>query len=169
MLLTTARLTLAPQGPQLLHTAHRYCTDPETTRYMFHLPNETEAETLQALLAAQQEWETPHPQRFEFAVFRAGGHIGAVSVARDGELGYILDKYHWGQGYAAEAARAVLDWCRTTQGMTEFMAHCDAENHASRRVLEKLGFVFTEQYGGRRNRGSTEDRQECLYTLACSE
>jgi len=169
MTLTTARLTLAPTGPQLLPSEHRYCSDPENTRYMFHLPNETEAETLQFLQRAAQEWQKPQPQFFEFAVFLCGEHIGRASVYWDeyrrGELGYILDKRHWGRGYAAEAARAVLDWCSQTQGCTEFIAHCDAENTASRRVLEKLGFALAEQYGGRKNRGSSEERQECLYRL----
>ena len=37
----TERLTLKPLGIQYLETVHEYASDPENTKYMMYLPNET--------------------------------------------------------------------------------------------------------------------------------
>ena len=57
------------------------------------------------------------------------------------ELGYWLGRAHWGKGLGTEAATAVVDHARRTlDGMDIYAGH-DADNHASARVLAKLGFV----------------------------
>jgi len=40
-----------------------------------------------------------------------------------------------------EAVRAVKEWALAEIGVTRIWATCDAENHASARVLEKSGLV----------------------------
>ncbi|MBI5668736.1 MAG: GNAT family N-acetyltransferase [Chloroflexi bacterium] len=57
------------------------------------------------------------------------------------ELGYLLAPEWWGQGIATEAAQAVLAFGFTTMGLHSVEAQTAPENIASRRVLEKLGFV----------------------------
>ena len=49
----------------------------------------------------------------------------------------------WGQGYATEAARAVIDYAFEEFGSTELRAGARVVNPASRRVLEKCGFQWT--------------------------
>ena len=57
------------------------------------------------------------------------------------EIGYgILEEYQ-GQGYATEAVKAVLRWAFQTPNVTAIEAETDADNAASKRVLEKCGFV----------------------------
>jgi RimJ/RimL family protein N-acetyltransferase len=60
---------------------------------------------------------------------------------RSAALGYCLDDAAWGQGYATEAARAVLQWAFDTLDLNRVQAETDTRNQASARVLEKLGFV----------------------------
>ncbi len=55
------------------------------------------------------------------------------------ELGYVLARRHWGQGYMPEAARAVIDWALAQPGLVRVWAVTDVENRASARVLEKIG------------------------------
>jgi RimJ/RimL family protein N-acetyltransferase len=60
------------------------------------------------------------------------------------EFGYRLVPGARGRGYATEAARALLGLARHTfRG--ELLAFIDARNHASRRVLDKVGFAFIEE------------------------
>lgn len=47
--------------------------------------------------------------------------------------------------------------------INRFIAHCDAENKASVRVMEKLGMTFVETHGGRFNRSTEGERLEKLY------
>lgn len=67
------------------------------------------------------------------------GHIGADEP----ELAYELLRRHWGNGYATEAATAVIDWAASS-GYPRLWATVWDWNTASRRVLAKLGFTETE-------------------------
>ena len=65
--------------------------------------------------------------------------FGAVG---DVGLGFILNRAYWRQGYATEAARAAIDYAFNRLGRSRIVAGCHPDNHASRRVLEKLGLRF---------------------------
>lgn len=56
-----------------------------------------------------------------------------------GELGYILRPDAAGRGFATEGARAILRLGFEQLGFHRVVAHLDARNTASVRVLEKLG------------------------------
>jgi RimJ/RimL family protein N-acetyltransferase len=48
----------------------------------------------------------------------------------------------WGRGYASEITPAVLRYGFERYGFKEVVASIAPENEVSRRVLEKLGFVY---------------------------
>ena len=56
-----------------------------------------------------------------------------------GDIGYELAPWHWGRGYATEAARAMLAFGFETLRLHKVYARCAAGNAASARVLERLG------------------------------
>ena len=60
---------------------------------------------------------------------------------RSARLGYCLGDAAWGQGFATEAAHALLQWAFDTLDLNRVQAETDTRNRASSRVLEKLGFV----------------------------
>ncbi len=60
---------------------------------------------------------------------------------RSASLTYCLAEAAWGQGYATEAAGALLQWAFDTLDLNRVQAEVDTRNAASARVLEKLGFV----------------------------
>ncbi|HXQ09578.1 MAG TPA: GNAT family protein [Caulobacteraceae bacterium] len=60
---------------------------------------------------------------------------------RSAKLGYCLDDAAWGQGFATEAAGALLQWAFDTLDLNRVQAETDTRNTASSRVLEKLWFV----------------------------
>jgi ribosomal-protein-alanine N-acetyltransferase len=60
---------------------------------------------------------------------------------RSASIGYCLDDAVWGNGYATEAAGALLQWAFDTLDLNRVQAEADTRNAASARVLEKLGFV----------------------------
>jgi len=59
------------------------------------------------------------------------------------EVGYWIGEPFWGQGYATEAIRAVVDHLFSVTALDEIAAGCRVTNVASRRVLEKCGFQWT--------------------------
>lgn len=76
------------------------------------------------------------------------GYCGLVDSRRElggePELAFELLRRVWSQGYATEAAWAVLDWARSS-GYERLWATVWDWNTASRRVLAKLGFTETDR------------------------
>ena len=168
--ITTPRLVLKPMCSDYLASTYEYASDRETCKYMLFLPNDSLADTLGYLRDAEAEAAKEQPSYYEMAVFRGDTHIGAVSLylsddRSSAELGWTFNKRYHGHGYATEAAGALLRFAADELGIRRFIAHCDAENAASRRVMEKLGMRLADEYGGRRNKLSPEERRECLYVL----
>ncbi|WP_349773180.1 GNAT family N-acetyltransferase [Lacrimispora xylanisolvens] len=56
------------------------------------------------------------------------------------ELGFHLRKKYWGQGYAAEAAKAAIDYSFHMLNAKKLYAGHHPENIASEKLLIKLGF-----------------------------
>jgi RimJ/RimL family protein N-acetyltransferase len=63
-------------------------------------------------------------------------------VDRETELAYAFVRDAWGQGFATEAARAVVEWA-TGMGLTRLGACALNENVASQHVLKKVGMRLT--------------------------
>ena len=63
------------------------------------------------------------------------------SYHKRGEIGFMLLRRHWGQGYASEAMRAVVDYGVRRLGAERLSARTHAGNAASVALLTKLGFV----------------------------
>ena len=57
------------------------------------------------------------------------------------EIGWRLDRAHWGHGYATEAARAALDLGLRQHGLAEVIAFTVPANVRSWRVMERLGMT----------------------------
>ena len=57
----------------------------------------------------------------------------------EANIGYEFDPKHWNQGYATEAAHAIVDFGFAHFGVHRVWADCVAENTGSAHVLEKLG------------------------------
>lgn len=76
-------------------------------------------------------------------VFCGEDMVGSMGIAAKGdkaELGYMFAPAHWGKGYATEMGRALIAHCWTRYPWDEITACVFADNGASGRVLEKLGF-----------------------------
>jgi RimJ/RimL family protein N-acetyltransferase len=62
------------------------------------------------------------------------------------ELGYRLKRAYWGQGYATEGSRALVDRAFTEMGAERVYAETMAVNVRSRRVMEKVGLRFVRVF-----------------------
>jgi RimJ/RimL family protein N-acetyltransferase len=92
-------------------------------------------------------WRYEHPRtKFQFAITLATSRqlIGLCGVRRttlqspEAELGYEIAPEFWKQGYATEAAEAMLAFAFNSLQVHRCWANCLTENRASIRVLEKL-------------------------------
>ncbi len=76
----------------------------------------------------------------------SGALVGRVGLAyhrvwpEDPEVGWLIDTSWQGQGLATEAGAACVAYGFQELGADRIVSICTAENAASRRVMEKLGF-----------------------------
>lgn len=168
--LQTGRLTLRPLTLSDLDTVHVYASDPELTRYMIYLPNETREETRAFLTQVSEEWQKENPSFFEFAIVLDGTQIGAVSIylnedRTEGELGWILIRDYHKKGYATEAALAVKEFVVHRLQVKKLIAHCDCKNRPSCRLMEKLGLTLEDDTGTRIYPKTGQTARELMYSL----
>jgi [ribosomal protein S5]-alanine N-acetyltransferase len=85
---------------------------------------------------------------YSFAVTRRedSTFIGMTGIHGTGhnraELGYWIGEPFWGQGYATEAARRVIQFGFEAMALNRIQANYFTHNPASRRVMEKAGMTF---------------------------
>lgn len=60
------------------------------------------------------------------------------------EIGYSINRRHWGQGLATEMVEALVAYGFTTPDISAIVACTEIPNLASQRVLEKAGFTRGE-------------------------
>jgi RimJ/RimL family protein N-acetyltransferase len=105
--------------------------------------------------AAADEWLGKQAELWEggktvtLAMTLADQLIGGIGVGvrdhAEWELGYWLGEPYWNRGYASEAATALRDHAFEAMKLDNIVAGHYADNHASGRVLTKLGFRYTKE------------------------
>ena len=146
MILTTERLTLREFRQDDWPAVLAYQRKPLYLRYYAWTDRSPEDVRRFVQMFLDQQQEKPR-LKFQLAVVlqasgRLIGNCGmrmAAAGAHEADIGYELDPAHWGQGYATEAARAVVEWGFAHRGLHRIFSWCIAENLGSARVLEKLG------------------------------
>ena len=78
------------------------------------------------------------------------------------ETGYFLKRGAWGQGFATEVCKRMLQFAFESLPLDEVIASIDDNNSASRRVLEKSGLVD-------RGRGLSYGKDCPIYRITRSE
>ncbi len=119
-----------------------YAKDPEVTRYLLWSPHPSVKTTREFLRQCLLSWK--QGTSLQWAVTRKEDKtlLGMVGCRPDGhkvELGYVLARPEWNEGYGTEAVQAVVDWALSQDDIYRVWAVCDVENKASARVLEKVG------------------------------
>jgi RimJ/RimL family protein N-acetyltransferase len=143
--ISTPRLALRPALPTDSRAITALVADPRIHRNVGRIaPGQSQDETRDFLECAKQGHfaGTDHV----CVVERKGELIGCVGVRRQTtrdlfELGYWIAPEAWGQGYATEAAKALMDRLQARAGVKVMMSGHFADNLASGRVLRKLGFL----------------------------
>ncbi|MBE9226350.1 GNAT family N-acetyltransferase [Phormidium sp. LEGE 05292] len=121
-----------------------YASDPKVIHYMDYCPRTDVSEVVKFLEEQSQQWKSGS---FSWVLTvkpddRPIGTIACWLEDHKAGFGYLLHQQYWGQGYATEAARVVVEWAIGLPNIYRVWATCDTENAASIRVLEKCGLVF---------------------------
>lgn len=146
LVLPTARLLLRPLVPADAPAVYAMHADPVTLRYWSTPPwsepalaDELIARDLAAMAAGDYI-------RLGLERQADGRLIGLCTLfafylpSRRCEIGYILNRDCWGQGYMHEALRTLLDYGFGVLALNRVEADIDPRNDGSQRTLDRLGF-----------------------------
>jgi RimJ/RimL family protein N-acetyltransferase len=145
--LGTARLTLRSFAPDDFDDLYAYQSRPDVARYL-RWDARDHAQVREALvrqreetaLSAEGDWLT-------FAVVwrETGAMVGEIGLKltsrenRQGEIGFVFNPDYHGRGLATEAAESMLMLGFDTIGWHRITGSCDARNHPSARLMERIG------------------------------
>ena len=106
-------------------------------------------EMLEGCINNPEQWEWYAIWMIEL---KDGTHIGELcfkGLDSDGivEIGYGITEKYQEHGYATEAVKAISAWAFQEPKVTAIEAEIEDKNIASKKVLEKCGFVFTGKNG----------------------
>ena len=147
MQITTERLVLREFGEDDWRAVLDYQRDPLYLRY--YLWEDRDETAVRNFVDMFRDWQSEMPRRrFQLAIVRRedGRLIGNCGLRRkpdnewEGDIGYELSPRYWGYGYATESARAMVDFGFRDLSLQRISSWCIADNVASARVLERIGF-----------------------------
>ena len=150
--LSTARLVLRPLEPADASAVFRLVNDYSVAGNLARVPfpyKQSVAESWIGSTGEQAARGDGHHLAITQAANEGGALIGCVGLTLsrsdpgEAELGYWVGRKFWGQGFAREAARALLDWGFDTLGLDRVVASALSDNLASHAVLRVLGFIQT--------------------------
>jgi len=153
-ILLTERFRLTPCAEADVPRLHALLTHPDVRRYLMD----------DRIVEREWVFDVVESSRKSFAdasyglwciesrsddATRSSGFVGLAGLrvtagADEPQLLYALDPASWHRGAATEASMAVLDYAFDELGSTEMLASTDPPNHASIRVMERLGMRFLE-------------------------
>jgi RimJ/RimL family protein N-acetyltransferase len=174
--LETPRLWLRRWRPSDLEAFAALTADPEVAE---HLPSTLSSKESEAMFGRIEEhfkkhgyglWAVELPGQSPFI-----GFIGLAEVSFETsftpcvEIGWRLARSWWGRGLATEGAQAALAYGFQHLGLSEIVSFTVPGNTRSRRVMEKLGMRYAEDFEHPRIEPGHPLRRHVLYRLTRAE
>ena len=130
------------------------CADPEVIRYIGDGSTRTRVQCAEQLRAFEQTWDERGFGLFALELATSAKLIGFAGLAVPGflpeimpavEIGWRLARPYWRQGYATEAAHAVLAFAFYRVGLEHVVSVHVVGNEASANIMRKIGMHFERE------------------------
>lgn len=150
-MIETARLILRPWRPSDLEPWVAMNADPEVMRYFPAVQTREESEAMMGRVQAHIEregfgaWAMERKDDGVFLGFTGLSRLKPENPLHPGvEAGWRMARHAWGQGYAAEGARASLKDGFERVGLTSIVAFTATTNLPSQAVMTRIGMIRRE-------------------------
>jgi ribosomal-protein-alanine N-acetyltransferase len=125
--------------------------EPDTFRYLKKLRVMTDEQYQQFLRLKLEQIRQKTGYHWAVRLKSDNSWVGAVNLNPIGgttrlQIGCQLMRQYWGQGFASELMRQVLEFAIRDAGLKEVYGVFEKENLVSRRLLARLGFVWLEDH-----------------------
>lgn len=163
MYIETERLIITDFTMDMVKAVHENSLDDDNRRFVpdevFETMEEA-ADTVSFLISVYESGDGPYVYPVLLRDNVNIGYVQAVPLDDGWEIGYHIGKRYTKNGYAVEAVKAFVPVIMKKLGITEMSGVCVVENEASKKVMERAGFVKTfEGIGSYQG----DDREICRY------
>lgn len=148
MILHTEHLILRPWTEEDAEDLYEYAKDPDVgpiAGWPAHKSVEESLEVIRNHFAVEECYaicEKENNKAIGAIALKLNGNTDMTERDDECEMGYWLGKPYWGRGYMPEAARELLRHGFEDLGMTTVWIGYYDGNMKSKRVQEKVGFVY---------------------------
>ena len=150
--LITPRLKLVRILPKHVEDMYTYSKDPAVSKYLMWSPHTSIRETARYIDLLQRKYDDGSFNDWGVTLADTGRIFGACGFTsfdyahNTAEVGYVLARDTWGNGYAPEALRAVMRFGFETFDLDGYTAKYMEGNEASARVMQKCGMTHEGTY-----------------------
>lgn len=155
LILETERLIMRPLELSDADDFFAINDNPNVSKYL-RIPLKTKAEAEQYIQKIINEYQSNGIGRFAAVLKETNKLIGFSGLkfrateennySNIYDLGYRFAEEYWRKGFATEAAQAWLDYGFNEMKIAVIYACAVSDNTGSNKVLQKLGFEFTNEY-----------------------
>jgi len=161
----TSRLILRPLAESDAAAVSRNSRQPSVARFMPDMVYDNEESAIGWIRWSNNElFDTDKPAVLLAVIRKSDGLcMGCIFVHRKEEwdnvveMGYYIADEFQNNGYATEAGKAMIWWAFDEAGQDMLSAFVKPDNTASRRVIEKLGFIYVD------TRMLPHDGEDCAF------
>lgn len=142
--LETERLLLRMWRESDFEAYARFCSDPEVMQFLGEGRPLSRLEAWRHMATIVGHWHLRGYGIWAVEERETGKLVGRIGFFNpEGwpgfELGWVLDREHWGKGFASEGARRALDYAFTEMNRDHVISLIHPDNIGSIRVAERLG------------------------------
>lgn len=166
-ILESKRLVFRPLRDDDFEAVHNWASMPENVRYMDWGPN-SEEDTKEFIKSTRAG--------YDFAVVlkandKVIGSCGIYPTQREtAEVGWILHRDYWKQGFGTELARVLVNYGFADLKLHRITSTCDTANYGSYRVMENAGLRReAEELLARWNRVDNKWADQYKYAVLAQE
>jgi len=145
--ITTKRLILRPFKIEDAQRISELCNNYNIFKSTLTLPYPYPIESALAWIPTHEE-NFASDKSYEFAITdrETSELYGAIGLGnnqkhKNGEIAYWIGEEYWGNGYATEAVKGIIDFAFNEKGYHRVWGRFFTTNPSSGRVMEKVGMV----------------------------
>jgi ribosomal-protein-alanine N-acetyltransferase len=147
-LLVTRRLLLRKLGPDDAEAIFEYASVDEVTKYMTWDTHKAIEDTHAFINLTLNRYLSDESGEWGIILQETGKLIGAIGFPRvdkknnQAEIGYVLGRCYWGDGFMPEAVSRVLQFAFQDMNLNRVEGIHAITNEKSGRVMQKAGMSF---------------------------
>ena len=145
--LVTERLVMRPPHDDDVPDLARLANNRRIAEMLARMPHPYADAEARAFVAMTRKTGRPGAT-YAVTLAETGAFLGCAGLNatdRGLEMGYWIGEPHWKNGYATEAAHALVDLAFRVTAIEALHVSCRVINPASRRVIHKCGFQYAGQ------------------------